>query len=208
MRGLPVDGNRGDGDVGAGSGMLTDDPAKIHPIQLVAAEDEQVIEIVIEEVREIFPHGVGGTFIPRRVGERLPRREDFHEAARKEVEFIRARNVAVQRGGIELRQNVNAPESGVNAVGNRDVHQPVFAGQRHGGLRALLGQREQPRALASAHDNGENVADIDGLAAAVQHKPVCTANILPTATAGQAADAEFFYDAVCPSRAMNGANSS
>ena len=44
--------------------MLADDAAEIHPIQLVAAEDEQVIEIVIEKVREIFPHGVGGAFIP------------------------------------------------------------------------------------------------------------------------------------------------
>ena len=208
LRRLPADGNRGDGDVRAGLGVLADDAAEIHPIQLVAAQDEQVIEIVVEKVDEIFAHGVGGAFIPRRVGERLLRREDFHEAAGKLVEFIRPRNVAVQRGGIELRQNVNAPEAGVDAVGNRDVHQPVFAGQRHGGLGALLGEREQARALPAAHDDGEDVADIDGLATAVQHNLDCADNILPPATAGQAVDAELFYDAVRPSRTMNGANSS
>ena len=63
---------------------------EIHPVQLVAAQDEQVIEIVVEKVHEILAHGVGGAFIPGRVGERLLRGEDFHEAAGKLVEFIGA----------------------------------------------------------------------------------------------------------------------
>ena len=78
----------------------------------------------------------------------------------------------VQRGGIELRQNVNAPEAGVDAVGDGDVHQPVFAGEGHGGLGAVLCQRKQPGALATAHDDAENLADVGGLADA-GHKYLC-----------------------------------
>ena len=95
---------------------------------------------------------------------RLLRREDFHEAAGEMVELIGVRNVAVQRGGIELRQNVDAPEAGVDAVGDRDVHEPVFARERHGGFGAVLGQWKQPRALAAAHDDAEHLARVGGLA--------------------------------------------
>jgi len=76
----------------------------------------------------------------------------------------------VQRGGIELRQNVNAPEAGVDAVGNGDVHKPVFSGERHGGLGAVLRQRKQPRSLASAHDDAENLAGVERLASCLWHK--------------------------------------
>jgi hypothetical protein len=84
---------------------------KIHPIQLVAAQDEQVIEIVVHEVDQVFAHGIRRAFIPRGVVERLLRRENFHEAGGKLVELVGPRNVAVQRGGIELRQNVDAAEA-------------------------------------------------------------------------------------------------
>ena len=157
------DRHRGDGDVRAGFAVLLDHLLKIHPIQLVAAQDEQVVEIVVHKVDEIFPHRVRRAFIPRCVVERLLRREDFHEAGGELVELVGARNVAVQRGGIELRQNVNAPEAGVDAVGNRDVHDAVFAGERHGGLGAVLRQRKQARALAAAHDDAENLAGVVGL---------------------------------------------
>ena len=74
--------------------------------------------------------------------------------------------MAVQRRGIELRQNVDAAEAGVDAVRDRDVHEPVFARERHGGLGAVLRQRKQPRALAAAHDDAEDFAGVGGLARA------------------------------------------
>ncbi len=149
----------------AGHDVLGDDIPEIHPIQLVAAQNDELFEIVVQEMDEIFPHRVRRPFIPRGVGERLLRREDFHEpAAGKFVELVGARDVAVQRGRIELCQNVDAPEAGVDAVGDRDVHEPVFAGERHGGLGAVLRQRKQPRALAAAHDDAENPAGVGGLA--------------------------------------------
>jgi hypothetical protein len=104
-------------------------------------------------VREVFPNGVRRAFIPGSVGQRLLRRQDFHKTAREMVKFICARNMPVQRRGIKLRQNVDAPEPGIDAVGNRDVHQPVFSRQRHRWLGAVLGQRKEPRALATPHDD-------------------------------------------------------
>ena len=89
-------GNRRDGDVRAGLRVLLDDLAEIHPIQLIAAQDQQVVEVMIQKVNEIFAHRVGRALIPRCVGVSLFGREDFHEAAGKMIELVRLRDVAVQ----------------------------------------------------------------------------------------------------------------
>ena len=61
----------------------------------------------------------------------------------------------VQRGGVELRQHVDVAEAGVDAIADRDIHQAVFARERHRGFGALLRQGKEPRARAAAHDDGE-----------------------------------------------------
>ena len=158
------DRNRRHGDACVRLDVLRDDGAKIHAIQLIAAQDDEVIEIVIQKVNQIFPHRVRRAFIPRRVVQRLLRRENFHEAARELVELIRPRNMAVQRRGIELRQNINAPVAGIDAVRDRDVHETIFARERHGGFGAILRERKQAGALTTAHDDTENFAGIVSLA--------------------------------------------
>ena len=59
--------------------------------------------------------------------------------------------------GIELREHVDALETGVKAVADRDIDQPPLSADWHRGLRSLVGQREQPRAAAAAQDDGQNV---------------------------------------------------
>ena len=51
----------------------------------------------------------------------------------------------VQRRGVELRQDVDAAQPRVDAVRNRNVHQPIFPGQRHRRLGAFIGEGKQPR---------------------------------------------------------------
>ena len=155
----------GDGDVRARFAVLFDDLLEIHPVQLVAAQNQEVIEIVVEEVDQVFADGIGRALVPRGGGGGLLRGHDFHEAGGKLVELVRPRNVAVERGGIELGQDVDAAEPGIDAVGNRDVDNPVFAGQRHGRFGAVLGQGEESAPLPATHDDAENLADVERLAA-------------------------------------------
>ena len=75
----------------------------------------------------------------------------------------------MQRGGIKLGQDVNPLQSGIDAVGNRDVHQPIFSAERDGGFAAVAGQGEQPGALSSAHDDGKNLAGIERHACFLWH---------------------------------------
>src|SRR5436190_3806968 len=154
---LAQDGHGGHSDVRISFDVLGEDAAEIHAIELVAAEDDHVFEIVIDEVDEVFANGVGGALIPRHIGWRLFRGEDFDEAAAEMIELVRLRDVAVKRRGIELGEEINAFEIGIDAIGDRDIDEAVFAGERHGGFGTLFGEREQPRPSAAAHDHRENI---------------------------------------------------
>jgi hypothetical protein len=134
--------------------LLRDDATEIHPVQLVAAEDQGVLEIVVEEV-VMFLRTASAVPWYQEVLEGSARRRGSHEAAGEVIELVRLGDVPVQRGRVELREQVDALEVGVDAVGDRDVDQAILARQRHRGLGAFLGQREQARALAAAHDDGK-----------------------------------------------------
>ena len=147
--------------------MLGDDIAEIHSVQLVPAQNEQVIPIVIAKMNRVLAHRVGGPLIPRSVGEGLFRRQHLDEPSRKMIELVRLRNVPVQRGRVELRQQINPPQPRVDAVGNRNIDQPVFARQRDGRFGPFFGERKQTGALAAAHDHRQDITGIDRLPASM-----------------------------------------
>ena len=111
-------------------------------------------------MHQILAHRICRAFIPRGVVKGLLRRENFHKAGRKLVELVRAGYVAVQRRGVKLGENIDPAKARINAVRDRDVHNAVFARQRHGGFGAVLGEGKQAGALPAAHDNTEHLADV------------------------------------------------
>ena len=100
---------------------------------------------------------VGRALEPVRVVGRLLGREDLDEPAREQVHAVRLGDVPVERRRVELRQHVDPADVGVQAVADRHVDQPVLAGDRNRGLRAEVGEREQPGAAAAAENEGEDV---------------------------------------------------
>ena len=121
---------------------------------------------------QVFTDRVRGALVPGGVGEGLFGGKDFDKAAGKMVEFVRLRDMAVERGGIELGEQINAPEMRIDAVGDRNVHQAVFARQGNCGLRAVARQRKQPRPLPPAHNDREDIAGVSGHAHAVSHSEI------------------------------------
>src|SRR5262245_2810595 len=115
---------------------------------------------MIQKMQQVLPHRVSSSLIPRRVRERLFRREDFDEPAREMIELVRLRNVPVQRGGVELSEQVDALEVRVDAVGKWNVHQTILARQRHRRLGPLFRQWKKPGPLTAAHDYRQHVADV------------------------------------------------
>ena len=102
-------------------------------------------------MRHVLPHRVGRALEPRGIGQRLLRGKNFHKTMREMIEFIRLRNMPMQRGGIKLREQINALEAGIDAIGNRNINQPILARKRHSRLGPLASERKQPRAAPSAH---------------------------------------------------------
>jgi hypothetical protein len=83
------------------------------------------------------------------------------------VETVGVVYMLMQGDAVELGQEIDTPETGVDAVGDRHVHEPVLARERHGGLGPVLGERKKAGALAATHDDTKHIAGVDGLTAGV-----------------------------------------
>src|SRR5207245_11167738 len=118
--------DRGGGDrrVGVGLHVLGDNAAEVHAIQLVAAEDDHVFKIVVQEVDQVLANGVGRALVPGGVREGLFGGEDFHKAVGEVIELVRLGDVPVERSRVEVGEQVNLREGGIDAIGDGDVHQP------------------------------------------------------------------------------------
>ena len=71
--------------------------------------------------------------------------------------MIRVLDVPMQRGGVELRQQKDAVDVGIDAITDRYIDQPVFARERDGRLAAFHCERVETSASASAHDDSDHV---------------------------------------------------
>ena len=87
--------------------MLVQQSAEIHPIELIAAQDQVIIIRTLEEVAHVLADGVSRALIPLRACRCLLRSENVDKTAREIVELIARLNVAMQRHAVELRQNID-----------------------------------------------------------------------------------------------------
>jgi hypothetical protein len=109
------------------------------------------------DVRQDLSHGVGRSLKPLRAFGRLFGGEDFDEAVGEAAEAIGARDVAIERRGVVLREHENLRDVRVDAVRDRDVHEAILAAERHGGLGTLVRQGKQARACAAAEDDRQHL---------------------------------------------------
>ena len=149
-------GNGRDRHVGAMTAMRFDQVAEVHPVKLVAGEDEHFVGVLALDVGDVLPHRVGRALIPVHALVRLLRREHFDEALAEHVELVRVRDVPVQADRKELREDVNVVQAAVDAVRDRDVDEPVLAGHGHGRLRARSREWVEPRAAAATQNESKD----------------------------------------------------
>ena len=148
--------NRGDRHIGVRGQMLADDLAKIHPVELVAGQDEHVVEVVVPDVPIGPADRVGGALVPVR-GDTLLRRQQLDEFAHAAVEETPAvLHMPDQALRLVLREHGDAADAGVERVGQREVddahlhHRPA-AGQGHAHeTRHHAAQEPVPRTLGDA----------------------------------------------------------
>jgi len=142
--------------------VLKQDAAEVHAVQLIAAEDQTVVEAVVEDVDEVLADGIGGALVPARIREGLFRGQNFNETTRELVKLVALIDMAVKRCRVELGEDVDPAEVGIDAIADRDIHQAIFAGQRHGRFGTFLGEREEAGALSAAHNDAKNIRGVGG----------------------------------------------
>ena len=93
--------------------MLVDDFAEVHPVELVAGEDQDEIMGMGVEVLKIAPHGIGCPLIPRGAEVGLFGGKQVDEPGAKRIEMKTFVDVPVQRSRQELGQQVDAIVAGI-----------------------------------------------------------------------------------------------
>ena len=82
-------------DLGPGLDVLVKQDAKIHPVKLVAAQDQIIGERAFEEVAHVLPDGIGRALIPVRTLGCLLRGQNLDEAAGEIVELVARSDVSM-----------------------------------------------------------------------------------------------------------------
>jgi len=115
---------------------------EIHPIELVARKDEDIVDTRLLQVTKVLTNRIGRALIPVVVFDRLLRGKDFDKSVIEAVESVTPSDVLVQADRIELSNNVNLIKAAIDAVRKRNVDQAVLTSDRNGRLRPNLGQRK------------------------------------------------------------------
>ncbi len=111
--------------------------------------------LVVDQV-EVLVDRVGRALEPERAPPHL-RRHRRHVVAEQRREPPRLADVAVEAVALVLRQHDDLEVPGVGEVRQREVDEPVGAAERHRRLGPVVGEREQPLALAAGQHDDEDV---------------------------------------------------
>ena len=128
--------------------------SQIHPEDFITGEDQDVFRSPPKKILHITPDSIGSPLVPVHILIALTCSLKAHKTTVKRIKLVCRGNVLVQRARIELGQDVNAVESGIDAVADRDINQSEFSGNRHRGLGTIFRQGPQPRSATATEDHG------------------------------------------------------
>ena len=157
-----ADGHRLDRDrhVGALAAVLLDERAVVHLVDVVAGEDEHEVGARLVDRLAVRLDRVGGAAIP--LARAVPRDVRLHDAdaagVAVEVPWPPDADVVVERARVVLRQDEHARDARVDAVREREVDDPVLAGERHGGLRPDPREQREALPFPAREDDGQRAA--------------------------------------------------
>jgi hypothetical protein len=121
----------------------------VHAVKLVARENQVIVILTPGKSMQMLPDGIGCPLKPIGIGHCLLRSEDFDESLREGVESECRRDVVIERSGIELCQNKQSLQTGIQAVADWNINEAVLSTERHRRFGPILSQREQPLSGAS-----------------------------------------------------------
>ena len=96
--------------------MAREKEAIVHAVQMIAGKNEQRVNAPVADVRQDLSHGVSRSLKPLRAFRRLLGCKYLDEALGELREAEGARDVAIQRRGVVLRQDEDFEDIRVDAV--------------------------------------------------------------------------------------------
>ena len=111
---------------------------------------------MVREVVHGLPYGICGALEPLVAFRGLLGGEDIYEAMAEHIEVVGIFDMLVERRRVVLGDHEHAFQAGVEAVGDRDIYQAIFSGDRDGGFGALAGQRGEAASGPTAQDKGNH----------------------------------------------------
>ena len=138
--------------------MLAQHQVVVHLVDVVAGEDQHVLRLFAADGVDVLVDGVGRAHVPV-LAHALHRRQNLDELAEFSAHDVGPAfaDVAVQRQRLVLRQDVNATQVGVDAVGERDVDDAIDAAEGDGRFGAVARQRIKTLTCSSGQQNSEGI---------------------------------------------------
>ena len=141
--------------------MLLEHAGVVHLVDVVAGEDDDVLRLLRADGVDVLVDGVGGALVPG-LGDALHGGKDLDELA----EFLgddgapALADMAVEREGLVLGEDVDVAKLGVDAVGEGEVDNAVLAGEGYGGLGAVAGKGEKTLASSTGEENTKRISHV------------------------------------------------
>ncbi len=149
--------NRADGDVRSGVYMLLEHFGVVHFVNVIAAQNEDVLRAFAADGINVLINGVRGAAIPLFADAHL-RRKNFDEFAEADDGRPSGADVTAEAERLVLRENENAAEMRVDAIGESDVNDAVRGAEGNGGLGAVACKRPEALALTTREKNDDGIA--------------------------------------------------
>jgi hypothetical protein len=150
---LDRNGDHRDSDVGVLLTMVADELVIVHPVEMVACQNEDIARFPARDPRHLAANRIRRPLVPVGTRQRLFRRKDLDIAVAKDVELIGSVDVAMEGCREKLGEDKDTRDARVDAIADRDVEQPVLAADGDGGLGPLLGQWVEAGSAPAAEHN-------------------------------------------------------
>ena len=140
-------------DVGPALLVKGDQRTVVHLVDVVPGQNQHGLGPLLVDDVEILVNRIGRAAVPE-LTELLLRRHDVDELAELAVQIAPAALHMLNQGlRLILRENEDLPDTGVDAVRQGKIDDPVLAAERRRRLGAVVGQLHEPLAAPTGHDD-------------------------------------------------------
>ena len=127
--------------------MVRDHLADVHEVDVVGAEHRDQLRLRELDQVDVLVDRIGGALVPLLALAHLGGDRNDELAGEDLGELPRVSHVLEQGLALELGEDVDRVDPGIDEVAEDEVDDAVLAGERDSGLGPLLGEREEAGAL-------------------------------------------------------------